>query len=152
MKKNILLVFIFLLSFFEKAISQNSNDIYIEALTLYIKNLQQNVKKSTTITPLPKYLYLKDLSSVTYKFPDTIENIKLIILSDSQIKKIVGKKKTLYIIRINPISITDQQCFLFIGDYDVSYKNNRLNYESLGGMKISIDYDCSKKIYIPTIQ
>jgi hypothetical protein len=124
----------------------DSIDIYLKAFKLhfdYIKSLNRNDNKD-----IQTILYVEYFPVVTDNLPDSIENFKISILTDTEIKKFISLNKSIYLIRITPIDSKQDTLAISVIDFIVSSKDGFYHYLNTGGLNLQFKYDCMNSKYV----
>lgn len=132
----ILLAMLFSLS---NLYAQASNDIYLEALKLYIK-------KTSSFDKDLKTIYVQQ-SNKYVNFPDAVDGVNIIELDFKGIIKLTKKGKFLPIIIIEPLELKDNDLTILVSKYSLTRKRKKWNYASEYGTRVIIKYDCDRGKY-----
>jgi hypothetical protein len=121
-----------------------AENIYFQALSTHLKRLELI---NTSLPPINKIIYMEKSLGITENIPDTLGNYRIILVDEVEIKKIVKRKKSIFLIRINPIQYTNNIFILTIVDFGVIYKKKLFHYTNTGGLNMQIKYNCDSKSY-----
>ena len=136
-----------------KAGNENVEDIYFEALKIY---LEKNELEYSKIIPTKDYqnVTVGKNSFITKNLPSRIGVYSINFVSLDELKKKILKTKIkndklkVPVVEIYPVKIVGNQLVVNFSESYASYQNKKLTLSVSDGARVFFSFDCSKQEYV----
>jgi hypothetical protein len=113
-----------------------------DSLNVYSKSLNEFSKYTRHVFPKVKNVYLEK-SALTTWFPKELRGIKLILVSEADLKALFRKNKNIYFTRVVPMRAKGDIFFINIIPFRVEFNKTELNLINSGAIQTKFKYECN---------